>query len=95
VLRARALADDGNLTAANFGFLTARRPDRAKEVAELALRLGATFPEIERALLEEAIRVCNGNEAEASRRLGISRRAVEYRLQKDSESGKTGPKETS
>jgi DNA-binding NtrC family response regulator len=82
VMRARALKGGNELEASDFGFLGKDRGDRAREVAELAVRYGVSWSDLEKRLLEEAIRACHGNEAEAARRLGISRRAIDYRLQK-------------
>jgi DNA-binding NtrC family response regulator len=83
ILRARALAAGEPLVASSFEFLTAERPDGAKEAARAALRFGVTVRELEHAMIEEAVRACQGNEAEAARRLGITRRAVEYRLRRE------------
>jgi DNA-binding NtrC family response regulator len=83
ILRARALAAGEPLVASSFEFLTEERPDGAKEAARAALRFGVTVKELEHAMIEEAVRACQGNEAEAARRLGITRRAVEYRLRRE------------
>jgi len=79
VMRARVLATGERLEAEDFSFLGEGRPARAREIAALALRYGLTVPEVEQALFEEAIRLSHGNEAEAARRLGVSRRALDYR----------------
>ncbi|MFN0208107.1 MAG: sigma-54 interaction domain-containing protein [Planctomycetota bacterium] len=82
VLRARALSTTHLLSEDDFNFLGEPRATRAQEIATLALRYGVTLAEMEQAIVEEAVRSCHGNEAEAARRLGLSRRAVEYRIAK-------------
>ncbi|HKE00243.1 MAG TPA: sigma-54 dependent transcriptional regulator [Planctomycetota bacterium] len=82
ILRARVLARGDELEPADFAFLDEQPPGRAAELAAAALRRGLTLPDLERAVLDEALRITKGNETEAARRLGISRRALEYRLGK-------------
>jgi len=52
----------------------------APELAERALAHGVTLEALERALLEAAVRQQRGNLAAAARQLGLTRRALEYRL---------------
>lgn len=82
ILRARALAAEPRLDADNFNFLFEERPGRAAEIATLAIRYGLNVAEMEAAMLDEALRISNQNGSEAARRLGLSRRSVEYRLSK-------------
>lgn len=82
IMHARALATTNILDDADFNFLFEARPSFAREVASLAMRHGVGMAELERAMLEEALRLTNGNESEAARRLGLSRRSVDYRLTK-------------
>lgn len=82
IMRARALCTQGVLTASDFQFLSEGVRGRAQEIAALALRHGVTVDELERALLEQALRECHGNEAQAAKKVGLSRRAIEYRVSK-------------
>ncbi|MBI3820221.1 MAG: sigma-54-dependent Fis family transcriptional regulator [Planctomycetes bacterium] len=82
VLRARALASTDELVLENFEFLFEVREGRSREIAAMALRHGIQIAEMERAMLEEALRISNGNETEAARRLGLSRRSLDYRIDK-------------
>ena len=41
-----------------------------------------TLEEVERTMLEEALRESNGNQSEAARRLGVSRDTLRYRVKK-------------
>lgn len=84
VMRARALASGPALEAPDFEFLLKKPATAAADVAVEALRRGVTLEAMERAMLDEALRIAHGNEAEAARRLGMSRRAVEYRRSKPS-----------
>lgn len=43
---------------------------------------GRTLEEVERAMLENALRDCNGNQSEAARKLGITRDTLRYRMKK-------------
>ena len=53
--------------------------DRQQELPMEELS-GATLAQIERRAILRAIRVANGDTAEAARKLGVSRRKLQYRL---------------
>ena len=61
-------------------FLALAAEGLAQELAERALAHGVTLEAFERALLEAAVRQQRGNLAAAARQLGLTRRALEYRL---------------
>lgn len=77
VERAVLLSDGRRIDFPDLNLLVAQRqgPDAA------ALR-GLTWGEAERLLLEQALRETNRNVSEAARRLGISRMAMRYRMQR-------------
>ncbi len=52
----------------------------AEELTRTALAHGLTAAEMERALLEQALREQRGNVSAAARQVGLTRRAFEYRL---------------
>ena len=74
--------------AAELDFLGAAGGGVAEELAQRALAHGLTLPDLERTLLDMALRECRGNVSAAARKVGLSRRALEYRLGRaDSASG--------
>jgi DNA-binding NtrC family response regulator len=80
VLCAARTDDAAPLEAQDFAFLGEDLVGVAEEIAARALAAGLTLGELERALLEQALREHRGNVAAAARALGLTRRAAEYRL---------------
>ena len=73
--------DEGRLIeAAELDFLAAEVAGRAEELAQRALALGITADALEDALITAALREQRGNIAAAARQVGLSRRALEYRI---------------
>jgi two-component system response regulator PilR (NtrC family) len=70
----------GRLEAEDFEFLEQRSAGVADELARTALAHGVTLAELEAALLREALAEERGNLSAAARRVGLTRRAAEYRL---------------
>ena len=68
------------LDASDFTFLAAAVSGAAVELSERALAHGLTVDEMERAMLESAMRQHGGNVSAAARQVGLTRRAFEYRL---------------
>ncbi|HEX4210940.1 MAG TPA: sigma-54 dependent transcriptional regulator [Candidatus Binataceae bacterium] len=74
-------------TGADNGPSLARRPLTAAEIAEMTadtLDLREFLTALEKALVERALKATSGAQAEAARRLGISRSDVSYKLSKHS-----------
>jgi DNA-binding NtrC family response regulator len=65
---------------AAFDFLTESAHGRAQEVALFALRQGLTADEVLRAMMERSLEECRGNISAAARRIGLTRRAFDYRM---------------
>jgi DNA-binding NtrC family response regulator len=84
--RARAGAP---LEAQDFAFLGEDLAGVPEEVATRALAAGLTLADVERAMLERAMREQRGNVAAAARALGLTRRAAEYRLARLGEAHET------
>jgi DNA-binding NtrC family response regulator len=84
--------DDGAcLEAADFAFLGEGCEGVAEELATRALAHGLQLADLERALLERAMAEERGNLAAAARRVGLTRRALEYRLARQREPRETEP----
>jgi len=65
-----------------LAFLGAQVADERRRLAREALALGMTADEMGLALVEEALAEERGNVSAAARRLGLTRRALEYRRQR-------------
>ena len=68
------------LEAADFDFLDERSAGVADELARSALAHGVTLGDLEAAFLRVALAEERGNLSAAARRVGLTRRAAEYRL---------------
>ena len=68
--------------AEDFDFLDSAETGVARELCERALAHGLTLQAIEAALLEVAVDEARGNLTAAARRIGLTRRALDYRLAK-------------
>jgi DNA-binding NtrC family response regulator len=64
----------------DFAFLAEARAGVAADLARQALAHGLTLADVEAALLESALEESRGNLAAAARQVGLTRRALEYRL---------------
>jgi two-component system response regulator PilR (NtrC family) len=80
VLAERGAGGAPPVRAEELEFLALACEGVAPELAERALAHGVTLEALERALLEAAVRQQRGNLAAAARQLGLTRRALEYRL---------------
>jgi DNA-binding NtrC family response regulator len=75
--------DDGQaqpLGAEDFAFLAEASAGVAGDLARQALAHGLTLADLEAALLDESLAESRGNLAAAARQVGLTRRALEYRL---------------
>ena len=70
----------GELDGKAFDFLGEALLGAADELARSALAHGLSVAEVEAAMLDRAVREARGNLSAAARALGITRRALEYRL---------------
>jgi two-component system, NtrC family, response regulator HydG len=68
------------LTAADFEFVGALRTQDLADLARMVLARGVTLAELERAVLARALEEQRGNASAAARQVGLTRRALEYRL---------------
>jgi DNA-binding NtrC family response regulator len=73
-------ADAERLVAEDFAFLEERSAGVVDELARTALAHGVTLADLEGALLRAAMAEERGNLSAAARRVGLTRRAAEYRL---------------
>ena len=80
-----SVASDGELDAADFDFLGEAVAGVDAELARAALAAGLTVEDLERAMMKRAVEEERGNLSAASRRLGLTRRALEYRLKAQGE----------
>ena len=69
----------GPIGAEEFSFLRESVRGRAHEIASDAFAAGVGIEELDRAMIEEALRLERGNVSAAARRVGLSRRAFDYR----------------
>ncbi|MEM6671866.1 MAG: sigma 54-interacting transcriptional regulator [Planctomycetota bacterium] len=67
------------VTAQELAFLSEPLRGRAEELAAEALASGVEIDALDGALLDEALRLERGNVSAAARRIGLSRRAFDYR----------------
>ncbi len=97
VERALVLAPDEStggtpeVQAAELEFLTDSVEDAPKRLAREALSHGVSLGTLTSAMMEEALREERGNLSAAARRVGLSRRAFEYRRAKLAESRADDP----
>jgi DNA-binding NtrC family response regulator len=84
VQRVLALGGDerGAIEAGELEFLSEETAGRAEELAQRALAQGLTLDALESALIQAALREQRGNVAAAARQIGLSRRALEYRIER-------------
>jgi len=75
-----AAGETGPVAAAELEFLGEATAGAVDRMAVEALAHGVGLAELERALLDAALREAHGNLSAAARRLGITRRSFEYRL---------------
>ncbi|MBM3992313.1 MAG: sigma-54-dependent Fis family transcriptional regulator [Planctomycetes bacterium] len=75
-------AERGEIEASEFEFLLEETAGRAEELAQRALAQGLTLDALESALIQTALREQRGNVAAAARQIGLSRRALEYRIER-------------
>lgn len=72
-------AQTGPISEEEFSFLGESVRGRAHEIAAEAFAAGVGIEELDRAIIEEALRQERGNVSAAARRIGLSRRAFDYR----------------
>jgi len=77
--RALLLCGGAALDAAALGL---RTPEATSAAADLAVLDDMTLEEIEQFMIRRALARCDDNVSEAARRLGITRMAMRYRMQK-------------
>lgn len=86
--RVLALAgSESEVQAADLDYLVEETRGAADQVAESALAAGVTIDDLNDALLRAAMKATRGNASAAARRLGISRRTLEYRLRRGKDRG--------
>jgi DNA-binding NtrC family response regulator len=84
VLRAQGVTREHTpppIGARELSFLESTTVGAASELAERALARGLKLDDLERALLEAALREQRGNVTAAARQVGLTRRAFEYRME--------------
>lgn len=69
----------GPISAEEFSFLGESVRGRAHEIAAEAFSAGVGIEELDRAMIEEALHQERGNVSAAARRIGLTRRAFDYR----------------
>jgi len=77
--RVLVLGGEGPIDAAELAFLDRSADGVANDLARRALAHGLELRELERALLAVALEEAQGNVSAAARRVGLTRRAFEYR----------------
>jgi DNA-binding NtrC family response regulator len=75
-------ATDAAVAPDELEFLRGVERSQADYIASLALGAGLSVDELGRALIEAAVREERGNLSAAARRIGLSRRALDYRLRR-------------
>ncbi len=78
---------EGPLLGQHFDFLGETVRGRAGELAQQALASGVSLEDLDAAVLAAALEESRGNVAAAARRVGLSRRAFDYRLKRASGAG--------
>jgi transcriptional regulator with PAS, ATPase and Fis domain len=79
----------GALEAEHFEFLGETIRGRASELAQHALASGVGLEELDAAVLAAALEESRGNVAAAARRVGLSRRAFDYRQKRSAEADRS------
>ncbi len=82
-------AGGGEIEVAEFDFLEESLSGVSEELARRALSHGIGLLEFEQALLARALEESRGNVSAASRAVGLTRRAFEYRLEKSPREGES------
>jgi DNA-binding NtrC family response regulator len=77
----------GPVEPGELSFLQSESGGDARRLAQQALANGVTIEQFEWAMICEAVEQHQGNLSAAARQVGLSRRAVEYRLRKAKEGG--------
>ena len=78
--RAAVLGPADALDEGAFAFLEEAVAGVPEELADRALAHGVTIDDLARAMMARAVDLERGNLSAAARRLGLTRRALEYRL---------------
>ena len=79
--------EPGAISAEEFGFLEDERDAGAQDLARAALARGLSLEEWNQEMIRAALSEQGGNKSAAARRLGITRRALDYRLGEQQEEG--------
>jgi DNA-binding NtrC family response regulator len=82
--------NSGPVSREELNFLREDTGGESRRLALRALSSGLTVGELELAMIVEAVTAQQGNLSAAARQVGISRRAVEYRLRRSQEAGLEG-----
>ena len=72
--------ESGELTSEEFDFLHAEQLTGAQDLARAALARGLSLDDWTQEMIQAALEEQRGNKSAAARRLGITRRALDYRL---------------
>ncbi|MCL4136811.1 UNVERIFIED_CONTAM: hypothetical protein GTU68_001072 [Idotea baltica] len=78
--------NDAPVEPAELAFLQSESGSESERLAAAAIAGGVTIEQLELAMIELAVEAHQGNLSAAARQVGLSRRAVEYRLRKSKES---------
>ena len=78
-------AEEGELTLEEFDFLNEDQRAGAQDLAHAALARGLSLEDWTQEMIRAALEEQRGNKSAAARRLGITRRALDYRLQQGEE----------
>jgi two-component system response regulator HydG len=79
--------EPGMISVEEFGFLEDERNAGAQDLARAALARGLSLEEWNQEMIRAALSEQGGNKSAAARRLGITRRALDYRLGEEQEEG--------
>jgi DNA-binding NtrC family response regulator len=80
-------SDAGAISAGELSFLEDERDAGAQDLARAALARGLSLEEWNQEMIRAALSEQGGNKSAAARRLGITRRALDYRLRENQEGG--------
>ncbi|MEE9393636.1 MAG: sigma-54 dependent transcriptional regulator [Planctomycetota bacterium] len=80
--RAVVMARGAQLQASDFALGSQRKDGVATEILNQIIHTDLTLDEVERALIMMALDHCQGNVSQAARVLGLTRRTLQYRLEK-------------
>ena len=70
----------GDILAEEFAFLEEERSGSSQDLARAALARGLSLEQWNQEMIRAALAEQGGNKSAAARRLGITRRALDYRL---------------